>query len=509
MVIEFNTYLSELEVKSLQHYLRKEMGLNFTRSDDKDFIRKIGYAAMGFEYSNARDFVDWVLKIRLNNQQIGKLASYLTIGETYFFREKKAFDFLEQIYLPALIRQRFTKEKRLKIWCAGCATGEEAYSIAILLQRIIPDIHQWDITILATDINTTALQKAKKGVFSKWSFRKEATVLIEKYFTQESSNEFHIIQNLKDMISFEQLNLIDENALSTNPKASEVDIIFCRNVLIYFSQEDIRKLTDRLFNSLKTGGILLVSPVEMSPVISPKFNKIQYSGYTIYQSGDDPKTNTGQESKWNYSKPASESELLNAQKQRDRDAQGEIDSQVNRLRKLLPEKEKKPDVEVEADSLELAFKMYNEGLLEDAEAILSRLTTLKPENERTAISLLAKIKANLGKLSEAQSLCERAIKLDKLDPCIYYLMATVMHEQGKDMEAIDNLKKAIYLDNDFVLAHFLLGNLNMKLGKYDVGKKSFNQAHRSLKKLNEDSILAESDGITVGRFKEILEAMKN
>lgn len=502
-----NTHLSESTIEGLRVFLLERLGLSYSENHDRDLTRKIGYAAEEFGFSSSILFVEWLLSTKLNDEQLAKLASHLTIGETYFLREKKAFDFLEQIYLPALIHKRYPKEKRLKIWCAGCATGEEAYSLAIVLEQSIPDFEVWDISILASDINPIFLEKAKQGVYTKWSFRSNSESFISKYFVKKGPNEFHILPRIKKMVSFAQINLADEGDLEKNANTLGVDIVFCRNVLIYFSPEGTRRLTENFYKSLIKGGILIVSPVEMSGMISPSFSKIQYAGLTIYQRGEKA-AEEDSFSIFNYptrvQKPEDKIEIVKKEPKGIADNQ----SDLQRLKKLLPDKILRATEPNKDGSYDEALSLYQKGLFEEAEGLLIRIVKGNQIDGKPAITLLAKIKANLGKLQEAEELCERAMKLDKLDSGLNYLMATVMQEQGNDVKAIDYLNKSIYLDPDFVLAYFLLGNLFMKAGKYENGEKSFRQAIKSLSKLKAEDILPESDGITVGRFSEILGAIK-
>jgi len=498
--------LSDTTMQALSAYLLVHLGLSYSKNHEKDLTRKIEYAAKEFGYSNPARFVDWLLETKLTNQQTGALASHLTIGETYFLREKKSFDFLEQIYLPGLVQKRYGAGKHLRVWCAGCATGEEAYSLAIVLLQSIPDINQWDISILATDINSVFLEKAKKGIFTKWSFRNNPEQFVSMYFKKQGPNEFHIIPRIKEMVTFASLNLAGESFPSHLNSTQATDIIFCRNVLIYFSPEGTRSLTDRLHDSLVQGGILVVSPVEMSGMISPQFSRINYAGFTIYQKGSQKP-----EDKETFTKeyPVFQPEKVESLSYPKKDPTILIDNQseLNRLKKLLPQKPVQEKVLLSDKAYEDALSLFEQSDFAEAETVLEGLINRESSNGKAVISLMAKTKANLGKLKEAGALCEQAIKLDKLNPRIYYLNATVMHEMGNDNKAIELLNSSIYLDHDFVLAWFLLGNLWMKSGNQAAGKKSFKQAMTSLAKLPSDEILPESDGITVGRFKEILSSI--
>ncbi len=445
----------------LRDFLQLRLGLNYTRRQDSELIRKIRLAAISFDYSDTAEFVSWLLKSDLSEKEIGKLASYLTIGETYFMREKKSFDFLEQIYLPCLIRKRYTSGRHLRIWCAGCASGEEAYSLAIVLRQILPDIQLWDIRILATDINPDFLEKARKGIYTKWSFRNTSGEFRNKYFTRHGDNEFHILPEIKNMVSFASLNLANDNYPSKDNDTEAFDVIFCRNVMIYFSVENARLITDRFHKSLVTGGLLVVSPVEMSAMIAPVFGKIDYAGLTIYQKG---KHRRAEQKPLPLPAPLPELPSLPEVKQ----------SKIP-LPEIIPAKEPDPGPVIR----------------EDASEILA----------------MAKARADAGMLKEAGELCERGITIDKLNAAAYYLLATVMQEQGNDSRAISLLRSALYIDHDFVLAYFLYGILCLKCGDHTMGMKSLKNAGLSLAKLSPEDVLPESDGLTAAGFKEILDSI--
>ena len=165
------------------------------------------------------------------------MASYLTIGETYFFRVEPDFNALENHILPELIHLRKDTGKYLRIWSAASSTGEEPYSLAILVRKLIPDIKDWNITILATDINTRSLAKAEKGIYGNWSFRNNPEWLKKIYFTPLLDERYQINRNIKDMVSFFYLNLARDTYPSLLNNTNGMDIIFCRNVLMYFTPE--------------------------------------------------------------------------------------------------------------------------------------------------------------------------------------------------------------------------------------------------------------------------------
>lgn len=499
-----NQNLSPSLLLEFRKYLLDTFGLNFMEKRDSDLYRNIELAANEFSYSNQVEFINWVLKNNLFGPQKALFASFFTIGETYFLREKKSFDFLEQIYLPGLIYKR-KENRKLRIWSAGCATGEEAYTLAILLKRVIPDIKNWDITILATDINPIFLEKAKRGVYTKWSFRNNPEWFIKHYFKSTGNNEFQILPDIKKMVTFSELNLAENIYPSEKNNTHLMDFIFCRNVLIYFNKKGFSDLTSRFYKSLEIGGLLFVSPVEMSSWIWPEFDKIFYSGYTIYQKSSEKGSKTIIQAE----KPS----LLNREKivtaQRStKNKTTSIHSSKPEAGKV-PEKPKKQVLKPVISDFEAARKLFEQQEFEKAETLLSAVKTLNNKNLAIEIQLLAKTKANLGKLDEALSLCEEVLRNDKTNENYHYLKATILQELGQDEEALIALKSAIYLNPDFVLAHFLSGNICLKLGNKIIGRKHFKNALTILSKMGKDEILPESDGITVERFTQLINAIKN
>ena len=224
-----------------------------------------------------------MLSLPLPRNQLEILASNLTIGETYFYRENKAFEALEEHILPELLRSSRGKERRLRIWSAGCCTGEEPYSLAISLSKVIADLKDWNITILATDINPRFLKKASRATYSEWSFRDAPRWLKERYLTRVKDGHYEIVSHIKKMVTFSHLNLAEDVYPSLLNNTNAMDIIFCRNVLMYFTPEQTKKVIQNLYNSLVDGGWLIVSSIETSPVLYSQFTTVNFHGLTVYR----------------------------------------------------------------------------------------------------------------------------------------------------------------------------------------------------------------------------------
>ena len=176
--------ISDELLAQFSDFLTAKIGLFFPATRRQDLARGLKAAARDLGCDRVELCIRQLMTSPLTRPQIEVLASHLTVGETYFFREKKSLAVLENHILPELIRSRRERGRRLRIWSAGCASGEEAYTLAILLHRAIADLKDWQIHILATDINPKALQKATRGLYGKWSFRDTPPEIMERYFVR-------------------------------------------------------------------------------------------------------------------------------------------------------------------------------------------------------------------------------------------------------------------------------------------------------------------------------------
>src|SRR5712692_877475 len=277
------TSISAVLLFRFSEVVAAQMGLHFPREHWSDLERGIRSAAPEFDFKDAESCLQWLLSSPLAKSQIEILAKHLTIGETYFFREQKSFEILEEHLLPELIRTRRGNEQRLRIWSAGCCSGEEPYSIAISLSKVIPDLRDWNISILGTDLNPRCLQKAAEGVYSEWSFRGAPQWAKERYFRNIKDGRSSLLPSIKKMVSFAYLNLAEDACPSLLNNTNAMDVIFCRNVLMYFHPEKAKKVIQNLHRSLVDGGWLLVSPSETSHVLFSQFVTVNFPGAPLYK----------------------------------------------------------------------------------------------------------------------------------------------------------------------------------------------------------------------------------
>lgn len=488
------------------------MGLHFPEDRRADLERILCETAPAFGFTDVVTFAEWLISFPLQKSHIERLADYFTVGETYFFREKASFDVLEEHILPPLIRSRANSGRRLRIWCTGCCTGEEAYSIAILLTRIIADWKDWSITILATDINSNFLKKALAGKYAEWSFRNAPAWLKECYFKQTADGYYEILPSIKRMVTFEQLNLAEDVYPSPFNNVYAMDMIFCRNVLMYFSPECAKKAVNGFYQTLTDNGLLIVSLTETITLSGSSFVAIRFRGTTFYQ-----KLAKGGIAGEGVKGKQVGGEIKAVRNTGENGFQALRLPTVNRassgLRKTFyrnvtkNHEGKRAGTKGPRTSYDDALLLFEQGRYAEVEEIISGWTDHELNNPK-ALTLLARICANQGKLDDAEMWCEKAIIADKCCAVNYYLLATIVMEKDLVEEAVSLLKRALYLDPHFALANFVLANLLMRSGKRKMSKKYLDNAFNLVSVRNSDEIVPESEGITAGRLLDIISAMK-
>lgn len=492
--------ISDMVLQKLSDLISSRMGLHFPSSRWDDLRRGILSAAKEFGFADTDRFIDWLSGAEFTREHVEKLARNLTVGETYFFRDGESFKALESHVLPELVRAK-RNEKRLRIWSAGCSSGEEPYSIAMMLTKLIPDLSDWNITILATDINPQSLKKAFEGRYTEWSFRGIQPWIKDQYFIKDADGIYEILPSIKKMVIFEYLNLADDVYPSLVNNTNGMDMVFCRNVLMYFSSEHARKVVRGFYNSLVDGGWLLLSPTEYIKSLSSQFVTVNFVDATLYRK--DTKRQMQEQSPQHPAfvathEPAFPLWMPPAVPYVPPGAPLPAPPSMRAANPVQNAEEPDPYQE--------ALLAFEQGFYGRSIEILTALAATGKDTPRVA-TLLARCNANLGKLEDAHTWCARAIEADQLDPFSHYLLATILQEEGSLDEAVKSLNRALYLDHDFILAYFVLGNIMQRLGNSKASMKSLKNASGLLSSCKPDDVLPQSDGLTAGRLFEIIESM--
>ena len=223
-----------------------------------------------------------------SQQEWDSLTTEITNTESFFFRDRGQFRLLKNHIFPDLIKRK-AQTKTIRICSAGCSTGEEPYSIAMLLYDLIPNIKDWNLTILGIDINSVALEKARKGLYRPWSFR-GIEPEIQKRFFRQTNDQYHINDDIKTMVSFQAGNLLDNSSLNPFCYVRDIDLILCRNVFIYFSNPAVKTALDKFYNALGPLGYLLVGHAELYSQNPDRFWVKMFEESIAYQRPADTAT---------------------------------------------------------------------------------------------------------------------------------------------------------------------------------------------------------------------------
>ena len=491
-------------------FVEVNMGLCFPKEKRADLEKGLRSACAQFGCDNEEAFARHVMSADLSKRYIEMLASALTVGETYFFREKIALDAFEHVVLSELISTRSGAERNLRIWSAGCSSGEEPYTIAMMLKMLLPELKEWNVTILATDINPHFMEKALKGVYTRWSFRDVPGSINDRFFVKQGES-FEILPEIKEMVTFSYLNLMKDDYPSLMNNTNAMDVIFCRNVLMYFSPETIKSVARNFNRCLTDGGRLIVSQTELNDEYFQGFGKESHAGALLFRKREA----RPEKKEYRLPKVAAMPETgrfrtNTTQKAHPPQPLPSKEGLIYQSSPLAGEGKGGGGIcdEAPAELLyENARYSFEKREYSRTEELLVRLIEGRPGNAE-ALSLLARVCANQGRLDDALSYIEKAIKADKMNPGRHYLHSAILKEKGLKQQAIEALKKAVYLDADFALAYFAMGNLALGSGNMVEAERHFNSALSLLKKRAHDDILPESEGMTAGRLMELIESMK-
>jgi chemotaxis protein methyltransferase CheR len=253
------TPLDPADVARFRDLVRERVGLSFppSRSSDVELAVHRAVAETGLPDADA---LYRLLAGGGPREPLDALVSALNVSETHFLRDRGQIQALEERILPEIIRRR-RPERRLRVWSAACSTGEEAYTLAILVRQQLPDLADWDVRILATDVNGRALERARRGVYGPWSFRGVPAQLKQAWFERDGK-QHRVAPHVRAMVTFAQVNLIDGVPAWAPANPWRTDLILCRNVLLYFDGDTARAVAGRLAGCLDDHGWLLLSQVE-------------------------------------------------------------------------------------------------------------------------------------------------------------------------------------------------------------------------------------------------------
>ncbi len=267
--------LTDSEFQSISDLIYKLAGIKLADGKKDLVYRRLAGRVNALGLGSFGEYYDFLL--RDNADELQGFCDSLTTNFTSFFREQHHFDFLQRSFLPDLEANAGRLGNRLRIWSAGCSSGEEPYSIAITLRDHFRSIDRWDTRILATDLDTQVIETCRAGIYNDERLEKVPSAAQKRWFSPNPGKpgSFRVKSSLQSLITFKQLNL-----MSPWPMKGPFDIIFCRNVIIYFDKQTQARLVDRFADLLADGGYLIIGHSESLLNVSDRF---ELTGKTIHR----------------------------------------------------------------------------------------------------------------------------------------------------------------------------------------------------------------------------------
>ena len=481
--------------------VHERYGLNFPEKRRTDLEQGVRQAFAASTCEDLDEYYRLLLDPDHGAVHLQRLVNALTIGESHFFRNRGQFDALLHHVLPEIIERRRSL-RTLRIWSAGCAGGQEPYSIAILLRELLPDVDDWAITILATDVNTKALDHARKGLYSEWAFREDRAKQWRYRYFRQAGKRFQIHSDIRQMVTFKQLNLAEDYYPSFQTNTTFMDLILCRNVTIYFAPSMTRQVVDHFYEALVDGGWLVVGHSEHSWTTYRRFQARSYPNAILYQRTGAP---TVLPEDWDWLPPtsvASGAPSLRVPATLPDDDTPPPEMLAVEHEDEDTEEESTPEPPIE-ELLTKAEELLEYGHSARARDMLLKIVETRPAHTG-ACTLLCKAYANLGCWDDAEGWCEAAIKTNNVLIEPYYTLALVHQHQGRIGEAIQAMKKVVYLNRASILGHYGLANLYYSRGELPQAIKSLDNAWRLLATHADSELIPNSDGITFGSLRQAI-----
>ncbi len=495
-----NLKLTDKQHKILSDKIENHFGIHFDFNKKIDLERILKEAFWDHQGSDWEEFVDSLVNKEFNKDIIYWLAPYITIGETYFFRENQSLEILVNQIIPDLLSKG---KEAINIWSAACSSGEEPYSIAIMLLEKYAKFPE-QVKIYATDINKESLSIAKQGIYRNWSFRNTPRNLREKYFTSDSNNYFRLSDEVKEKVEFHHLNLND-NYHGIFKKEAFFDIILLRNTLIYFSQKAIDRLLDKIRSSLAEGGYYIPGYAELRLINKDGLKPVYFNRIHFYQKQSDYKKNQDILSlKFETKNNTIKKYRIQNNEKKKKD-----------LSRIIKQEKKEQNKKIEKENRSIEFSIEDVRKLftnADYNGVINLIDRAKKEQQLNTLSndiineinlLYCKAYANKGDIKKSIEICKQLLNTNKLNSRLHELAAQLFVEIGNYENALSHLNTAIFIEPNAPLLYFLRANINDKLSDYKEARYDLAHVIKLLSNIEPDRVLEEADGLTAERLKDI------
>ena len=406
------------------------------------------------------------------------LSGLLSVTETYFFRGQEHFRALVETVLPEH-RRRAQDMRRLRLLSAGCASGEEAYSLAIALKEHAPWLEDWQVEITGLDANREMLAKARSGLYTVWSLRETPPEIREKYF-QSVRQGFLLDEKIRGAVVFNERNLAAANDDLWRPGA--FDVVFCRNMLMYFTPESAAALVARIGRALTPGGTLFLGHAETLRGLSQAFHLRRDHGAFYYQLRGENETPARVPADGSLRPPAplftAVPDLSTAWVEEIGRASAKIAVLSAKTRKTaspVPTTSPAPGPSAASGAINRVLDLHRQERFTDALTHLQELPAGAAPDADMQV-LRAVLLVNCGRLDEAEALCRPLLGRDDLNAGAHYVTALCREQAGDLAAAEEHDARAVYLDPFFAMPRFHLGLMCKRLGRVSEALAHFGEA---------------------------------
>lgn len=472
-------------------HILSHSGLHFEERNRAALTRGLIKRMTALRMCSFEEYLEYLKRHGEDRHELQKLLQFLTVGETYFYRYPAHFEVLKERFAGRPVREP------IRIWSAGCSTGEEPYSIAMVLMEALPDWRERDIRVIATDINNRSLKKAREGVYSPWSLRITTPEQAKRYF-RRVGDSFLIRDEVKQLVQFHHLNLSIPCREPVCDQLHELDAIFCRNVLIYFTTETAERMVDRFARALAPSGLLFLGHSEtlLQRGLELELRRQERSYYYVKcGSGRAAPPVPGGPAP---ALPAEASPATDLTPEQVRLAQAWLHTHepwqppCPAAVAQIPAASAGPEpAEVLATARELFDREEFDPALEQLELLLAR----SPDHA-DALVLKGFILAGKGALKEALETCERVIALNDLLPEAYFLKGVLLDAEDQLAAAAAEYRKALLLNHDFIMPRYHMGRLHLRQGKVNEAAREIRNSIKILSRCSEEETVPFSGGLT-------------
>ena len=469
--------LSPEEFEELREWIHQHSGI-FLDSSRMDPLRISVVARatrLGFS-----DHADYFRLLKHDEREFKELMNLVTINETSFFRFPGQFEALKESVVPEILEGKSKMNRSLRAWSAGCSTGEEPYSIAMSLLETSLVADGFSPEVLGTDVSTQALDRAREAVYRAKSLANLPQSVAQKWFEPVLGGH-RPIECVRSMVDFSYHNLIKEPyPLSL---MGNWDVIFCRNVTIYFKFESTRRVVDNFYESLNPGGYLFIGHSETLTSISDRFEVIEVGGVFLHRK---PRPRRAV----SFSEALASRERAGAGANLDRSSHSGAVAPTRAGVSQPPGRPANSEPAADQDALHWtqgvaeivaqAYRLLEQGKPAEARLLADQALSQDPESVE-ALIVRAYTHADDGDLEAASEEARRVLEIDPQIGSAHYILGLIHQRQGDREAAIGSFRRTIHVDPEFVLAHFNLANLHKSLGARDEACREYRNTLAALK----------------------------